>query len=148
VQGIIVALLALLAGPFLALLLVRFLAQSLLTADQQGALAAIMAHPLQAVFDVQWYALVAVVVAFFVMVRAINKATNVDIVMMRRDASRSQRVSFWRRFNLDFFFSCLLLIVFIAFAYFWSTVTSAGGQIDSDVYALFADSAPLIAPLL
>lgn len=148
VQGIIVALAALLVGPFLAILLIRFMAQSLLTADHQNALAIVTNHPLQAILDVKWYALIAVGVALFVMVQAINNAAKMDIVSLRHEASRAQSIPFWRRLNLDLFFAFLLLLGFGAFAYFWPLLATTGGQIDSSVYVLLTNLAALATPLL
>ena len=146
VQGIIVALAALLIGPFLAILLVRFMAQALLTADHQNSLAVVTDHPLQAILDVKWYALIAVGVALFVMVRALNNAAKMDIVS--HETSRAQRIPFWKRLNLDLFFSFLLLLGFIAFAYFWPALATTGGQIDPNVYVLLISLAALATPLL
>jgi ABC-type antimicrobial peptide transport system permease subunit len=148
IQGMVLALAALLIGPFLAILLVEFIAQSLLTPDYSAALIAITAQPLQVALDVKWYALIAVAAALFFMVLAINKATKMDIVAMRRAASRAQRAPLWRRLNLDLFFSFLLLIGFVAFAYFWPAINTSGGQIDPDVFVLLTNLGSFATPLL
>ena len=148
IQGIVLALAALLIGPLLAIPLVEFIAQTLLMPDYRAALIAITAQPLQAALDVKWYALIAVAAALFFMVLAINRATKMDIVAMQREASRAQRAPLWRRLNLDLFFSFLLLIGFVAFAYFWPAINTAGGQIDPDVFVLLTNLGSFAAPLL
>jgi ABC-type antimicrobial peptide transport system permease subunit len=70
-----------------------------------------------------------------------------DIVTLRRESSRAQHVPFWRRLNLDFFFASLLLVGYIAFVYFWPSITTAGNQIDPNIYVLLTDLGFLASPL-
>jgi ABC-type lipoprotein release transport system permease subunit len=109
VQGLVLGVAALLAGPLLAILLVRAMAQALLTPNNQSAINVITAHPIQTVLDVKWDAIIAVGVAVFVLILATRRATKTDIVSFRRESARPQRVPFWRRFYLDLFIVILLL---------------------------------------
>src|SRR5207245_9837344 len=80
VQGIVLGIAALLVGPWLALLLVRAIAPSLLTSDNQSAVNVITGHPISAVLDVKGYALIAVAVALLVSIGALHRATKTAIV--------------------------------------------------------------------
>jgi len=148
VQGIILGLVALLVGPFLALLLVRGIAQNLLTANYQSAINVITTHPFQVVLDVVGYAVIAVAVALLVLVLAINRATRMDIVSFRRESSRPQRVPLWRRLYLDLIIAFLLLAGYGVYSYFWSFLTTSASRIDPVVYNLLTGLSFLMTPLL
>src|SRR5205823_4623153 len=90
VQGLVLGVAALLAGPLLAILLVRAMAQALLTPDNQSAINVITAHPIQTALDVKWDAIIAVAVAVFVLIVAVRRATKTDIVSFRRESARPQ----------------------------------------------------------
>ena len=147
-QGIVLGLAALLLGPLLAILLVSGMARLLLTPDSQQSLSVLTDNPLQAMLAVKWYALIAVVVALFVMILAINRASKLDIVTLRREASRTQRASLWRRLNLDLFFAGLLLLGYSAFVYFWPSLTLTASQIDPVVFVTLTNLGFLGSPLL
>lgn len=124
-QGVVVGLAALLVGPLLALLLVRVIAQVLLSPTNQQALAVITAHPVQAILNVKWFAVGAVGVALFVMIVAIRQSSKLDIVTLRREAARGQRVSLWRRFNLDLLVVLLIVVGYGIYTYVWQSFTTA-----------------------
>lgn len=147
-QGLVLGLAALLVGPLLALLLVRLVVQMLLPTSEQSALTAVMAHPLQAILGVQWYAMIAIALSLFFMQVAINRAAKMNIVSLRHESSRAQRLSFWRRLNLDLFFALLLLAGYAAFVYFWPNITTAGSQIDPNIFVLLSDLGVFVSPLL
>jgi ABC-type antimicrobial peptide transport system permease subunit len=125
-QGVVLSLASLLAGPLLSLLLVRFIAQILLSPVNQSVISVITAHPLRAILDVKWYALVAVVVSLFVMIIAIRQAAKLDIVTLRRESSRTKRVSLWRRLNLDYLLVLLIVTGYGAYIYFWQEISALG----------------------
>ncbi len=145
-QGIVLSLVALLVGPLLAILLVREIAQILLTPANQQSLSVITSNPIQATLAVKWYALVAVVVALFVIIVAISRASKLDIVSLRRDSSRTKRVSLWRRLNLDLLVVLLIVVGYIAYVYFWQSL-SASQSFNSILYDLLKGLAFIAPPL-
>ena len=124
-QGIAVGLVALLAGPFLAILLVRAIAQMLVPPADQQALSVITANPISAVLDVKWFAVIAVVVALVVMIVAIRRSSKLDIVTLRRESARTKRVPFWRRLNLDLFAVVLIVAGYVVYNYLWQVLVTA-----------------------
>jgi ABC-type antimicrobial peptide transport system permease subunit len=145
-QGFVLGLLALLAGPFLSLLLVRLIAQTLLPPADQQALSVITTQPVQAVLDVKWYALAAIIVGLFVMIISVRQATRLDIVALRRASSRAKHTSLWRRLNLDYLLVLLITAGYIAYIYFWN-VLSTSQNADPTLYNIMQALA-FIAPQL
>ena len=142
-QGIGLGVAALLAGPFVALLLVQSIARWLLPANQQTALNILTGNPITAALSVGWYALVAVIVAVFMAIMAIRRATALDVLSFRRESARETRVPFWRRFHLDLLFALLVCIGYAAYAYL------AGSFLSSDAAVqIILSLVALIAPLL
>ncbi len=124
VQGIGLGVAALLVGPFVALLLVQAIARWLLPANQQTALNVLTGNPITAALSVGWYALFAVIVAVFMAVMAIRRATALDVLSFRRESARETRAPFWRRFHLDLLFVLLVCIGYSAYAYLAGSVFS------------------------
>ena len=147
-QGLVLGVAALLAGPLLAILLVRAMAQALLTPGNQSAINVITAHPFQVVLDVKWYAVSAVAVAVFVLIVAVRRATKMDIVSFRRESARPRRVPFWRRFYLDLFIVVLLLAGYAAYTYIWSFLTQSSVRIDPALYNVLTGVGFFATPLI
>ena len=145
-QGVLVGVVALLAGPLLAILLVRTIAQVLLSPANQQALAVITADPIQAAFDVKWYAVIAVSVALFVMLLAIRRSAKLDIVTLRRESTRLKRVPFWRRLNLDLLVVLPIVGGYFVYSYLGQSLATALAS-DPTVYNL-VNIAGFIAPPL
>ncbi len=139
-QGIGSGLAALIAGPFLAILLIGLLARWLFPASEQSALGILTGNPLQAALSVGWYALGATLVAILVVIVAIRRASALDILGFRRESARSTRPSLWRRLHLDLFLSLLVCIGYAAYAYVARSVlsTSTSVQILLGLLALIA----------
>lgn len=93
--------LALLAGPPLALLIVRALGTQMLPLADQGPLSSVLADPLPAAFGLIGYALLAVAGASITMVFALWSAARRDILALRREMSRTTRHPIWQRLRLD-----------------------------------------------
>ncbi len=148
VQGIILGVAALLAGPLLAILLVRTMAQALLSPDNQAVINVITAHPISAALDVKWYALGAVGVALAVLMLSLNRATKMDIVSFRREAARPRHVPFWRRFYLDLFLVVVLLAGYIVYTYIWSLLIQSSVRIDPALYNVLTSVGFFAAPLV
>ena len=146
-QGIAVGLAALLAGPFLAILLVRAIAQVLFPPANQQVLNVITTNPISAVLDVKWFAVIAVVVALIVMIVAIHRSSKLDIVTLRRESSRTKRVPFWRRLNLDLFAVVLIVAGYVVYNYLWQALATAQA-IDPIIYNMVKIVGFIAPPLL
>src|SRR5713101_2845633 len=142
-QGIALGLAALLAGPFIAIVLIRLLVQWLFPASEQSAVGILTGNPLQAALSAGWYALAAVLIAMLVVIVAIRRASAMDILAFRRESARVTRPSLWRRLHLDLFLSLLVCIGYAAYAYLTRSVLSD----KSDVRIILGLLA-LVAPLL
>ena len=146
-QGLAIGLVSLLAGPLLAIMLVQAIARTLLLPADQSALNVLTANPISAALDVRWFAIVAVVVAFVVMLLAINRASKLDIVTLRRESSRVKRVPFWRRLNLDLMVVVLIVAGYFAYSSLWQTfITAQSG--DPTIYNLVNIVGFIVPPLL
>lgn len=101
IQGIGLAIIALVAGPLLGIVIARFLAQQMLPAADLGALNIIAGNPLEVAFGLRWYVLAASGVAVLTMFIALLRAMRADILAMRREAARASQRPLWQRLNLD-----------------------------------------------
>lgn len=146
-QGIAVGLAALLAGPFLAILLVRAIAQVLFPPANLQTLSVITTNPISAVLDVKWFAVIAVVVALIVMIVAIHRSSKLDIVTLRRESSRTKRVPFWRRLNLDLFAVVLIVAGYVVYNYLWQALATAQA-VDPIIYNMTKIVGFIAPPLL
>lgn len=100
-QTLALGLLALLAGPLLALLLAHLLGSLLLAPSDQSALNILTDNPLQALFGLCWYALVAVAAAISTMLIALWGSAQKDVLAIKRESARAQRHPIWQRLHLD-----------------------------------------------
>lgn len=142
-QGIGLALAALLAGPFIAILLIGLLVRWLFPVGEQSAVGILTANPFQAALSAGWYALGAVLIAVLVVIVAIRRASALDILAYRRESARATRPSLWRRMHLDLILSLLVCIGYAAYAYLAQSFISKDTAVQI-ILALLA----LIAPLL
>jgi ABC-type antimicrobial peptide transport system permease subunit len=101
---------ALIAGPLLAIFLVRMLAQQLLAPADQSALNLINGNLLQVALRLRWYALAAVGVAVLAMVFAVVGTMRLDVLALRREAARSTHHPLWQRLNLDIIAAIIALL--------------------------------------
>ena len=151
-QGVVVSIAALLLGPPLALSLVSALAPLLLSPDNHALVNVITAHPIAALQAVQWYALGALGVALLVMLLALHRASNLDIIAFRREVARPRRVPFWRRFYLDLFLVLVLLVGYGIYAFTWSLLNRSSVRIDPALYQVLTNigffAAPLVVPAI
>jgi len=99
-QGIGASAVALIAGPLLAIPLVRLIAGSLLPPADQLGLSVLDRSPFALAWDVRWYALIAVIGASIAIVVSIVQAANRNVLALRRESARAG-VPFWQRLNLD-----------------------------------------------
>ena len=136
VQSIGVGLAALIAGPLLAVWLVRLIAQHLLSATDQSALNLIANNVALAAFNLGGYAILAVVATLLAMVLAIYQAMGRDMLSVRREAARSTRIPLWQRLNLDIIAAIIALT-----GYGFSIYLTNSGILDAHLRLL------LISPL-
>ena len=100
-QAALLGLLALVAGPLLAVPLVRLLATHLLAPSGQAALDFISGNPLPIALSVGLYALVTVCAMVLTMTLAIWGTASRDVLALRRETARSTHKPIWQRLNLD-----------------------------------------------
>ena len=100
-QGVGLGIIALGIGLPVAGWSVLLLAQRMLPASELDALNIITSNPLQAVWGTIWYALAVVLAALFTMSLSFFFAARMNVLSLRREASRSNKRPLWQRFNLD-----------------------------------------------
>lgn len=115
--------LAFAAGPLLAILLARGLAQISLSPHDQAALNVILAQsPLVGLLNLYLSSLATVVISILAIFFAINHATRVDRLAQRQEATRAARRPVWVRMSLDILAGVIALTGYGLSAY----VTSRG----------------------
>lgn len=100
-QSVWVGVIALVGGPLISILVTRFLVQSSLPSTDQGALNVILADPLATALSLYLEALATVAVSVLAMIFAINRASRMDVLALRRESARSSRGPAWLRMGLD-----------------------------------------------
>jgi FtsX-like permease family len=138
-QGLGASLIALIAGPLLAIPLVRLIAGALLPSDNQRGLSVLDRDPLALAWDVRWYALIAALGATIAIVVSIFRAATRNVLTLRRESSRAGP-SFWQRLNLDLIGAIVLLALYAL--YLW------GIQQISFQIRLALSALAIVAPLL
>jgi hypothetical protein len=141
-QCIGLALIALVAGPLLALAAVPAIARAFLTANDASALAVITQSPWQSLWSVRAYALAMVSVAI-----AIMSLTLIGVFRRRRPASgsaseRQSHYPLWRRLNLDLIAALIALVGYVISLY----LSSIQAQFDTQTQALVIVPLNLLAP--
>jgi hypothetical protein len=141
-QSLALALLALLAGPLLAILAARLLIQhTLIPADQQ-ALNVLAGNPLPVALSVGWFALAAALGAILAMLLAVRGAVSRDVLGMRRESARATQRPLWQRIYLDMIAAVIALTSFGLSLY----VTHAGA-LDAQTTLLISTPLALVAPI-
>lgn len=136
VQSIALGVIALIAGPLLAVALVSLVLLPTLPPADQSALTLIAGNPGAIFLNLGGYALVAVVVSIIAMVISIYRAMQVDVLAMRREAARATRRPVWQRINLDI---VAIIIALVGFALSYYIVNA--GLLDAHLSLL------LLSPL-
>ncbi len=113
VQSVALGVIALIAGPLLAVALVSLVLLPTLSPADQSALTMIAGNPGSIFLYLGGYALVAVVASIIAMVISIYRAMQVDVLAMRREAARATRRPVWQRINLDI---VAIIIALVGFA--------------------------------
>jgi putative ABC transport system permease protein len=142
-QSVGIGIIALIAGPLLAIPLMRLLGQRLLASADQNALNVLDGNPVLIAWSVRWFALAAAACAVFTMIMAARTSASQDVLVLRREAARSTHRSLWRRLNLDIIFIILALTGFGLSQY----VTNSGA-LDVRSNLLISTPLALVAPIL
>ncbi len=123
-QSIGVGVLALVAGPLLAVVLVRLIAERALPPASQAAVGIVSGNPIPVALDQKWFALAAAVVAVFAMIVSTRRAANLNVLALRRESARVTRKPFWVRLNLDLVFGGIAILGYAAYTYAVNNVDS------------------------
>ncbi len=142
-QGVSLGLVALVLGPPLAIVTVYFMAQRLLPVANQDSFNVISNAPVQALLNVKWYALAAVIAAVLAMCLALYRASRADAWTTGSEAKHERRRPLWRRFNLD------LVAVLLALAAYGISLYLTGIEqlLDAKTQTLVISPLALLAPI-
>jgi ABC-type lipoprotein release transport system permease subunit len=134
--------LALLAGPLLALLIVRVLGSQALSSSDQGALSSVLADPLQAALGLSLYALIAVAGAGITMMLSIWSAARRDVLSLRRALARPTHRLIWQRLRLD-----MVAAIIALSGYGASLLLTHSGALDARTNQILFLPISLVGPL-
>jgi hypothetical protein len=140
-QGVGLALLALLVGPWLALLTASLLVKATLSPTDQQALNVLAQHPLPSALPVWAYALVAALCAVGAMLLSIWRSTSRNVLEMRREATCAPRQPFWQRLYLD------VIAVIIALSGFIISLYVSNAESDAQTVVVISNPLALVAPI-
>jgi ABC-type antimicrobial peptide transport system permease subunit len=138
------ALVALLAGPLLAILLAMAMARVLFPALDPDALTFLTNSPLDAAWYIRWYALLAVGVALFCTLLTLWRMTRADVLALRREQSRPTGKPFWQRFYLD----ALLALLALGFYLYYYTASTTNSLSDISSLEILSPLVLLASALL
>ncbi len=111
-QGLSISLIAFVAGPLLAILLVELLARMTLQPADLTSLGLITANQLDVARGLTQRDLIVVGLAVLAMILAIWRVMRSNILLLRRETARSTQQPFWVRFKLDVIAAVLTLAGF------------------------------------
>jgi ABC-type antimicrobial peptide transport system permease subunit len=141
-QSFGLALVAMIAGPLLAIVAVQIIAQMTLNASDQQALNVVTANPVRAALGVGWFAAAAAFSAVVAMFFSIRGLASRDVLEMRRESARATRQPLWQRMYLDVVAAVIALTGFGLSLY----VTNSGA-LDAQTSLLIAAPLALVAPI-
>lgn len=142
VQSIALGILALFAGPVLALFIVKLLAQRMLSHQELSALDVLSHNTIGVLYDLRGYILTTVLLTIVAMGFSIYRIVGLDVLAIRREAARSTTRPLWQRFNLD-----VVAIVVAITGYFVSYYVSGLQVLDLRANALIVSPLTLVTPL-
>ncbi len=138
-QSIGVGIVAFFVGPLISILFARVLAQFSLSASDQGALNVILADPLSTVLNLSLSSLGTVVVSILAMIFAINRASRMDVLALRRESARTSRGPAWLRMGLDILSGVIALT-----GYGFSVYITSPGVLDARTRVLILPPMTLV----
>ncbi|GHO66595.1 hypothetical protein KSC_054870 [Ktedonobacter sp. SOSP1-52] len=142
-QCLILALLALLLGPLLALALVAFFVPRLLPTSTLDALNVLWPNPLPVLALTPAYALGAIFISLVIMFFALQQALRSNILDQRRQAARASQAPLWQRFYLDVILLVVALVAYILVLY----TSSFPGLLDIGTYLLVISPLRILVPI-
>lgn len=140
-QGVALAGLSVLVGPWLALLTASLLVKVTLSPADQQAQTVLAQHPLPSALPVGAYALVAAVCVVGAMLLSIWRSTSRNVLEMRREATRATRQPFWQRLYLD------VVAVIIALSGFLFSLYVSNAESDTQTVVVISNPLALVAPI-
>ncbi|HEU5383009.1 MAG TPA: FtsX-like permease family protein [Ktedonobacteraceae bacterium] len=138
-QSIGVGLVALIGGPLVSVLLATLLVHVSLPVADQGALNVILDDPVSTALNLYISALATVVVSILAMVFALNRASRMDVLALRRESARSVRGPAWLRMGLD-----VLAGVIAVTGYGFSVYITSPGVLDARTRVLILPPMTLV----
>jgi hypothetical protein len=142
-QSIGLGIIALVIGLPLATITVLLISQSVLSPTELDALNSITSHPFQSTLGSIWYALAITLIALFTMGISLYAAARMNILSLRREATRSSNRPLWQRLQLDVIAGIIALVAYSFSLY----VTSIGPALQGNAQVLIAAPLSIIAPL-
>jgi len=141
-QSVGLAVIALIAGPLLAIIATRLLVQRTLAPADQQAANILAGNPVPVALGVGWFALAAALSAVLAMLFAVRGTASRDVLEMRRESARVTRRPLWQRAYLDVFAIVIALTGFVASLY----VTNLSA-LDAQTVLLISVPLALVAPI-
>ncbi len=141
-QSLVLGIIALFVGPFLALFVVQLLAQRTLSAQELSALDVLWHNTIGVLYELRGYILTTVLLTIVAMGASIYRTVGLDVLAIRREAARSTTKPLWQRLNLD-----VVAIVIAVTGYFVSYYVSGLQVLDLRANALIVSPLTLITPL-
>lgn len=141
-QSVALSIVTVALGIPLAILVVLFVSQRILPTSTQDALGVISAYPLASALSAIGYAIAVVLAMLVTMSFSLGRAARMDVLSVRRSASRLTRTPLWQRLRLDIVFGVIALAGFIISLY----LSSVGTPLSSTAQALVVVPLSLIAP--
>jgi len=135
-------LVAIVIGLPLTLVVVLAVSQHILPLNAQDAINMVTNNPLQSIISILGYGTAVVLVVLATMSISLARAARMDVLSVRRDASRSSRLPLWQRLNLDVFAGVIALAGYGVSLY----LTSVGTTLSGTAKAVIAVPLSLIAP--
>lgn len=143
-QGLGLSFIALLLGPLIAVLAVFLFAHKTLSPLDQDTINIIFDDLPGTLLRLRWYALLAAFVAVIAMAIAVYRATTFDLLLLRRESTRSTRRPLWQRLYLDVFASIIALTSY-AISIYLTNIQEI--QQNAQISVLILTPLALIAPL-
>lgn len=142
-QSIVLGIIAVIVGVPLALLVVLFITQHILPPATRDALDVVSTHLVSSALGTLGYAALIVLVMLFTMSFSLGHTARMDVLSIRRNASRITRLPLWQHFHLDIIVGIIALVGSIILLY----LSRVGTQLSGTMQAVVVVPLALIAPL-
>ncbi|HJT56839.1 MAG TPA: FtsX-like permease family protein, partial [Ktedonobacteraceae bacterium] len=142
-QTLMLCILALIAGPFLAYIGAIFIAQLVLPSTNQDAIKVLTTDPVTTLWNVRWYALIIAGAIVVVLLAALYRASRIYVPAQRRESGQAAAHPLWQRLNLDLVATIVALTGYGIAVY----LADIGGLLDAHTQALVSAPLGLVAPV-